>query len=51
MEEPLTGRALDEENCQIGFVGGADTPYPEMVKASREISAGLYKDKGQAEKK
>jgi glycosyl hydrolase family 42 (putative beta-galactosidase) len=41
-DEPTTGRAFDEENYQIGFVDIADTPYPEMVAASRELAAGLY---------
>jgi hypothetical protein len=41
-DEPTTGRTFDEENCQIGFVDIADTPYPEMIAASRELAAGLY---------
>ncbi|HEU5070259.1 MAG TPA: beta-galactosidase [Verrucomicrobiae bacterium] len=41
-DEPTTGRAYDEENYQIGFVDIADTPYPEMVAASRQVAAEMY---------
>lgn len=41
-DQALTGRALDEENYQIGFLDGCDTPYPEIVAAAREIGANLY---------
>ena len=37
-----TGRPLDEENYQIGFVDIADTPYPETVAACRQVGYGLY---------
>jgi hypothetical protein len=40
-DQPLTGRR-DGENYRIGFVDGADTPYPEMVKACRNISESMY---------
>jgi len=43
LDEPLTGRILDEENYQIGFVDIADTPYVEMIKASREVAAEMYR--------
>ena len=42
-DEPFTGRALDEENYQIGFVDVADTPYPETVEAAREIGDTMYR--------
>jgi len=42
-DEPTTGRALDEENYQIGFVDVADTPYPEMIEASRRVAAEMYR--------
>jgi hypothetical protein len=42
-DEPTTGRALDEENYQIGFVDVADTPYPEIVGASRWVAGELYR--------
>jgi hypothetical protein len=41
-DEPTTGRVYDEENYQIGFVDIADTPYPEMVRASRQVAQNLY---------
>jgi hypothetical protein len=41
-DEPTTGRVLDEENYQIGFVDIADTPYAEIIAASRDVAARLY---------
>lgn len=38
----LSGRPKDGENMQIGFVDIADTPYPAMVEASREIGHKMY---------
>lgn len=40
--EPTTGRTLDGENYQNGFVDVADTPYTETIQAAREISYHLY---------
>jgi len=42
-DEPTTGRVLDEENYQIGFVDIADTPYAETVAASRAVGEVLYR--------
>ena len=42
VDEPLTGRALDGENYNIGFVSVTDHPYPEMVQAARQVFAGVY---------
>ncbi len=42
-DEPTTGRVLDEENYQIGFVDIADTPYAETIAAAREVGAALYR--------
>ncbi len=42
-DEPVTGRVLDEENYQIGFVDVADTPYAETVRACRAVGDHLYK--------
>lgn len=42
-DEPTTGRALDEENFQIGFVDIADTPYREMIEASRALGREMYR--------
>ncbi len=41
-DEPTTGRIYDEENYQIGFVDVADTPYAELIEASRAVAAKLY---------
>ena len=40
-EQNITGRG-DGENYQIGFVDICDTPYPEIVDASRRIGRRLY---------
>jgi len=45
---PATGRARDIGNCNCGFVDIADTPYPEMVQASREIGKTMYKTRMEA---
>ena len=42
MDEPLTGRTLDGENYNIGFVTVTDTPYPEMVQAARNVFSEAY---------
>lgn len=41
-DEPMTGRVYDEENYQIGFVDGCDTPYEETIAASREVGRTMY---------
>jgi len=43
MDEPTSGRALDGENYQIGFVDIADTPYPETIDAVRKVGYDMYK--------
>jgi len=43
MDEPTTGRVYDEENYQIGFLDVADTPYPEIIAASRKVGNELYR--------
>lgn len=48
MDQPNTGRGSDEENYQIGFVDGADTPYPEIVQAAREITTQMYQIRAEA---
>ena len=40
-DQATTGRG-DGENYQIGFVDVCDTPYPELVAASREIGRSMY---------
>lgn len=39
---PLTGRAYDGENYNIGFISVTDTPYAEMVQAAKELNEELY---------
>jgi hypothetical protein len=41
-DEPVTGRVLDQENYQIGFVDVADTPYAETIAACRAVGYHLY---------
>ncbi|MBN2582969.1 MAG: beta-agarase, partial [Planctomycetes bacterium] len=43
MDEPTTGRPLDEENYQIGFLDIVDTPYPEIIEASRAVGGEMYR--------
>ncbi len=40
-EQATTGRG-DGENYQIGFVDVCDTPYPEIIAASRTVGAKMY---------
>ncbi|MBI4625568.1 MAG: beta-galactosidase [Verrucomicrobia bacterium] len=41
-DQPLTGR-LDGENDNVGFVDIADTPYPELLLAAKEVHAAAYR--------
>ena len=41
-DEPNTGRWLDTENYQIGFLDVCDSPYPETVEAARSIGRAMY---------
>lgn len=36
-DQPVTGRVVNGENYNIGFVSVADVPYPELVTAARDI--------------
>ncbi|MHC4741000.1 MAG: beta-galactosidase [Planctomycetota bacterium] len=40
-DQATTGRG-DGENYQIGFIDICDRPYPEIVKACREVGYGMY---------
>jgi len=40
-DQATTGRG-DGENYQIGFLDVCDTPYPEIITASREIGVEMY---------
>ncbi len=41
-DQATTGRG-DGENYQIGFLDVCDTPYPEIIRASREVGAEMYR--------
>lgn len=41
-DQATTGR-FDGENYQIGFVDICDTPYPETIRACREVGYDLYR--------
>ena len=43
LDSPITGRAHDGENYNVGFVSTTDIPYPPMIKKAKEVNAGLYK--------
>jgi len=47
-DQATTGRG-DGENYQIGFIDVCDNPYPEIVRASREVGYGLYEYRLKAE--
>ena len=42
IDSPLTGRAHDGENYNVGFVTVVDTPYPHLVNAAKEFHASMY---------
>ncbi|MGQ9731051.1 MAG: beta-galactosidase [Candidatus Zipacnadales bacterium] len=41
-DESTTGRPLDNENYQIGFLDICDRPYPETIAACREVGYSMY---------
>jgi len=47
-DQPITGRTLDGENYNIGFVMHNDSPYPEMVEAARTVLGEMYRRRGGA---
>lgn len=42
-DQPTTGRILDGENGNVGFVSITDTPYPELIEAARMIHRDMYR--------
>ena len=42
MDSPITGRAYDGENYNVGFVNVTDTPYKPLVNAATEINMDMY---------
>ncbi|MDO6775645.1 agarase [Shewanella sp. 3_MG-2023] len=43
IDSPLTGRAYDGENYNVGFVSVTDKPYTELVDAAKVVNSTLYK--------
>ena len=43
IDSPLTGRALDGENYNIGFVSVTDIPYQPLVDAATKVNKNIYK--------
>jgi hypothetical protein len=42
IDSPVTGRAHDGENYNVGFVTTTDIPYPHLVEAAKELHQNLY---------
>ncbi|MFC3122101.1 agarase [Agaribacter flavus] len=42
IDGPLTGRAYDGENYNVGFVNVADIPYQPLVDAAKEVNNAIY---------
>ncbi|AWB68877.1 agarase [Saccharobesus litoralis] len=42
IDSPITGRAHDGENYNVGFVTTTDIPYPPLVEAAQEVNRNLY---------
>lgn len=45
IDSPLTGRAYDGENYNVGFVTVADIPYEPLVEAAKDVNRTLYLDR------
>ncbi|MEZ9139083.1 MULTISPECIES: agarase [unclassified Shewanella] len=45
IDEPISGRAFDGENANIGFVTITDVPYPEMIKAVKQVTSTMYQQR------
>jgi len=41
-DQPTSGRALDEENYQIGLIDIADKPYAETISAVTDVAKEMY---------
>jgi agarase len=42
IDSPLTGRALDGENYNVGFVSVTDIPYQPLVDAATQVNKNIY---------
>lgn len=47
-DEPITGRAYDGENYNIGLVNVADLAYPELTEAARRVNSAAYEIRSKA---
>ncbi|WP_096085012.1 beta-galactosidase [Agaribacterium haliotis] len=43
IDSPLTGRAYDGENYNVGFVRVTDVPYQDMVEAAQKLHKNMYR--------
>ncbi len=43
IDSPTTGRSVDGENYNSGYVSVTDHPYEELIDATREVNRNLYK--------
>jgi len=41
-DSPISGRDIDGENYDVGFVSVTDCPYPDLVSAARRVNGELY---------
>ncbi len=44
IDSPVSGRAWDGENYNVGFVNVTDAPYTEMTDKARTVNCGIYGD-------
>ncbi|MBU2872043.1 beta-galactosidase [Colwellia sp. E2M01] len=42
IDSPISGRAYDGENYNVGFITVTDTPYAPMVEAAKELHSTMY---------
>lgn len=42
LDSPVSGRAFDGENYNVGFVSVADVPYTEMIEAAKTFNQSIY---------
>jgi len=42
IDDPVTGRAYDGENYNVGWVTNTDIPYQEMVEAAKRVNYSIY---------
>ncbi|WP_227006680.1 beta-galactosidase [Shewanella donghaensis] len=42
IDSPLTGRAYDGENYNVGFVSVTDIPYKPLVDAAKQVNSDIY---------